>query len=29
MNKPAAQPGIPRPPEVLAFVEHFEQNHDE
>ncbi|MEK6743472.1 MAG: N-6 DNA methylase [Nitrospirota bacterium] len=29
MNKPAAQPGIPCPPEVLTLVEHFERNRDE
>ncbi|NTW60383.1 MAG: restriction endonuclease subunit M, partial [Nitrospirae bacterium] len=28
MNKPAAKPGIPCPPEVLTLVEHYERNRD-
>ena len=28
MNKPAAQPGIPCPPEVLTLVERFDRNRD-
>jgi hypothetical protein len=29
MNKPAAQPGIHCPPDILTLVEHFERNRDE
>ena len=29
MNKPAAQPGIPCPPEVLTLVERYERNRDD